>query len=812
MSDPMNWFPTSRRNVIKLLAAGAASWPLVGRAQGAAPTEWFGLNHVSVAEGPFLHAQDVNLHYMMEHDVDRFLVPYRQAAGIKTTAQIYPNWEAEGLGGHVGGHYLTALSQMAAAGDVESRRRLERMVAALAECQRASGGGYVGPYPVNDPFWQQLKAGKIEVSDFGLNGKWVPFYNLHKMFAGLRDAWLIAGNVEARDVLIRMSDWTEQQLSGLSDDQMQQMLQCEHGGMNEVFADVYAITGEPRYLRLARRFSHRLILDPLLRGEDQLDGLHANTQIPKVIGFARIAELSNDGDWFAASRFFWETVVQRRSVAIGGHGVREHFNPVGDFSSMVQSPQGPESCNSYNMLKLSAILYRTEPLARYADFSERVLFNHILSSQHPQHGGLVYFTPMRPRHYRVYSQANECFWCCVGTGMENHGKYAGFVYARGDASLTVNQFIASTLNWPEQGLRLTQATRFPEEARTELRFALDAPRHFSLRLRHPQWVAQDAFEIRINGQPEPGVSASGNYRIIERQWRDGDVVEIALPMQTTIERLPDGSEYVAVLHGPIVLAARTGTEHLDGLIADDARMAHVANGPLQPLDKAPMLVADPDDLASGIKVVAGQPLRFSAVALIRPADDARRLTLEPFHGVHDARYMVYWRTTTAADYPRLVRQLHASEAARLALEARTLDLVEPGEQQPEVEHHYSGEGSETGTFLGRHWRSAKQWFGYDLVAVRKPTALMLTYDGGQRDVHFHIELNGERLAEVTLQGGKPDSFVAVDYPIPAPLLAADGHYRLRFVAAQGSATAAIYEVRLIGDMAGEGGSAPRGQA
>ena len=760
----------------------------------------FPLARVRLLDGPFKHAQELNRAYLLQHDIHRLLAPFRIEAGLPPKAPKYPNWESSGLDGHTAGHYLTALAETwAATGDAECKQRLDAMVSELAECQRAQPDGYLGGVPRGRVLWDQIAAGKIDFQNFSLNGAWVPWYNLHKLFAGLRDAWLIGENAQAKDVLVRLSDWCDTLLSRLSDEQFQMMLRTEHGGMNEVLADVSAITGNPKYLALAQRFSHRALLEPLLQHHDQLTGLHANTQIPKVIGFARIAELGGDASWRDAARFFWNTVVEKRSLAFGGNSEREHFNPTDDFSSLIESREGPETCNTYNMLRLSETLFRNEPAARYADYYERAMFNHILASQHPTHGGYVYFTPIRPQHYRVYSQPEQCFWCCVGTGMENHSKYGEFIYAHSADALWVNLFLASELDWRERGVTLRQETSFPDDARTRLVLHLKEPQTFTLHVRHPGWVARDALAVSINGQKQTLLSSPASYAALTREWRDGDTIEIELPMRTTIERLPDGSDYVAFLHGPIVLAAKTGTEQLDGLIAGDGRMAHISTGPYLPLDSAPMLVGDPATLAEQLTPVAGKPLTFTAKSLIRP-EHFRDLELVPFFRVHDARYIMYWRTVSPEKYPQVMASLAAEEKARLALDARTLDQVTPGEQQPEVEHAFAGEESRSGVNQGRRWRDAAKWFSYRLRAESKePLALLVTYYADERGRNFDILANDHPLAHVSLDGRQRDRFVDVTYPIPADIAAAakGGMLTIKFVAAENSRTGSIYGVRLI---------------
>ena len=761
----------------------------------------FTLSQVRLLEGPFERAQRLDVAYLRTLDADRLLAPYRTEAGLEPKASKYPNWESTGLDGHTAGHYLTALAQAwAATRDPDMQRRLDYAVAELAACQRANGNGYVGGVPGARALWSEVAAGQLRVESFGLNGKWVPWYNLHKLFAGLRDAHTIGGNAQARDVLVRLADWADALVARLSDEQVQEMLRAEHGGMNEVLADVYALTRDEKYLRLAQRFSHRALLEPLRRHEDPLTGLHANTQIPKAIGYARIAALGGDASGRDAATFFWERIVGHRTVAFGGNSVREHFNPADDFSSMIESREGPETCNTYNMLRLTEQLFAHQPSARYVDYYERALFNHILSTQHPEHGGFVYFTPIRPRHYRVYSQPSQTFWCCVGSGLENHTKYGRFIYAHDGDDLFVNLFIASMLDWSDRQIRVRQETTFPDDASTRLVFSLTNPRRFTVHVRHPAWVAAGALAIRVNGRRWPPASKPSSFVPITREWREGDRVDIALPMRTALERLPDGSDYVAILHGPIVLAARTGTEELGSLVAGDGRMAHISPGPYLPLDGAPMLVGDPATLAGAIRPVPGRALTFSAREIIKPSA-ARDLELVPFSRVHDTRYMLYWRAVTPDKYGEVLTRLAVEERSRLALDARTIDRVTPGEQQPEIEHQIESDRSTTGVTNGRTWRDAAGSFGYALAAggARSPLQLLVTYSAGQRGRSFDIAVNGRVVTSVTLDGREPDRFADVVYPIPNEIVdrAANGVLRVTFVAKESSRTAAVYDLRLL---------------
>ncbi|RYF44629.1 MAG: glycosyl hydrolase, partial [Cytophagaceae bacterium] len=485
--------------------------------------------------------------YVLAHDPDRLLAPFLREAGLDPKKESYPNWESMGLDGHTAGHYLSALADMIASGDDadgEMGRRLDYMLSELDRAQKANGNGYLGGLPGSRDFWPLIAAG-----DTGkIWSKWAPWYNLHKMFAGLRDSAIVAKKPKARELLIKFGDWCVNTTSGLTDAQMQGMLSNEYGGMNEVMADIYAITGDKKYLDTAERFNHRSFFEPLMRGQDKLTGLHANTQIPKIIGLERIATLTGNAQQDLAAHFFWNTVVRNRTTAFGGNSVSEHFNDPSDFHPMLESREGPETCNTYNMLRLTEQLFATKPLASYADYYERALYNHILSAIDPQNPGYVYFTPIRPDHYRVYSEPEQSFWCCVGTGMENPGRYGQFIYARDKEGLYVNLFIPSELQTPD-GVSLRQENTFPSKQSTHFSLKLPKPSTFALRIRHPQWVPEGKLSVRVNGIPIPLSSKPSSYATVRRQWRSGDKIDVGLPMHIAVEQLPDKSNWAAILYG-----------------------------------------------------------------------------------------------------------------------------------------------------------------------------------------------------------------------------------------------------------------------
>ncbi len=758
------------------------------------PASLYPLSAVRLLPSPFTKAVEANRAYVLALDPDRLLAPIRREAGLSPKKPSYGNWENIGLDGHTAGHYLSALADMVAAGhdskDGELKRRLDYMVDELATCQKASADGYIGGIPGSRDLWKKFAAG-----DVGVVWKaWAPWYNLHKTYAGLRDAYLADGNAKARDVLVRFADWAESITKGLSDEQMQSMLGQEQGGMNEALADVYAITGDRKYLTLAQRFSHRAILDPLERGEDRLTGLHANTQIPKVIGFERIAALTGDKAEDRAARFFWDDVTGKRSVAFGGNSVSEHFNAPNDFQGMLEHREGPETCNTYNMLRLTEGLFSGQPEAKYADYYERALYNHILASIDPVHPGYVYFTPIRPGHYRVYSQPGQGLWCCVGTGMENPGRYGQFIYAKAEDGVYVNLFIASELTDKGRGLTIRQETRFPDEARTAFTLRLKKPTRMTLHLRHPGWVAA-GFAITVNGKSVKVDAAPSSYAAVTRTWKTGDRVEVALPMRTTVERLPDGSDWVSILHGPIVLASPTGKQDQAGLFAGAGRGDHIAQGALIPLDRMPALLSTVKDLPkSVVSDPAAGPMRFRLVDVAVPAAKGG-IPLEPFFRLQESRYQMVWDLTTKEKMAATQARLAEEERVKVARDAATIDKVAPGEQQPEVDHQMTGEGLETGIYNGRRWRHGRT-IQYTLDLRGEKTAdLEVTYSGDDANRTFNIYVNDVLVATQTLKGDQRGRFFEVRYPLPAAALA-DGKVTVRFVGKE-TLAGGLYDVRLL---------------
>jgi len=775
------------RNCLLSIAILLAPPALAAPAPPAA--EAFPLRDVRILDGPFRDAQQRGLDYLLSLDPDRLLHSFRLNAGLPTTARPYGGWEAPDveLRGHSLGHYLTACSLMyEATGDERPKARAIATAAELRKVQQALPArgmtpGYLSAFP--EEFFDRVEARR---------GVWAPYYTLHKILAGLLDVHRATGDATALETARNMAAWVGTRARRLTDAQWQAMLETEFGGMEDALTELYVTTGDPEHLRLARLFDHRAVFDPLARGEDRLDGLHANTQIPKAIGAARDCEVTGEPRYCAVSETFWRQVALRRSYAIGGHSEDEHFSPVAHLSRHLGETTA-ETCNTYNMLKLSRRLFLRDADPSRIDFYERGLFNHILASNDPATGRVTYFVSMEAGAFRTYSTAEDSFWCCVGTGMENPARFGEAVYARQGDALLVDLFLASELTWPEMGLVLRQETRFPEEEGTRLVLRLAKAARFGLRVRHPTW-AQGALEVRVDGSPQADDSRPGSYATIEREWRDGDVVEVRLPMSLRFESLPDDPSVGAFLYGPIVLAADLGTAGLDG-----ARRY----GPMAPelhgdeTGEAPVLVAPSPAAALARTRSTGEPLAFRTVGIGRPRD----LDLRAFYRLTDRRYAVYFPVVTEAQWAAQPAKRKAAEATRRELDARTVDVVAAGSADDERGHAMAEAGSDSGWLQGRRYRSARGGgsFSYALKVPREgPALLRVAYWGGESiRRRFDVLVEGEVVATQALFDDRPGEELPVEYPIPDRLLRGRDRARVSFRPPPGESTGAVFDVRVV---------------
>jgi DUF1680 family protein len=725
----------------------------------------FPLQEVRLLEGPFRHAMELDGAYLLSLDTERLVRNFRVNAGLPSEAEPLGGWEAPDceLRGHFVGHYMSACAQMyAATGEARYKEKGQAVVRVLGQCQEKLGDGYLSAFP--ETFIDRVEQ-RQQV--------WAPYYTLHKILAGLEDMCVYCQDEQALEMARKFGDWVVARNSRLSEEQMQAMLQTEQGGMNEALANLYALTGEKKYLEMSLRFNHHRVIDPLEAGEDRLTGKHANTQIPKFIGLARQYELTGDTKLEAGAKNFWQTVVHHRSYVIGGDSDGEMFTPTNRLSQM--GPNTTETCNTYNMLKLTRHLFCWEPRAEYADYYERALCNHILASQNPETGMMCYYVPLRAGSRKNFNSPDNDFWCCTGTGVENHGKYGDSIYFHNQSQLYVNLFIGSELDWKEKGLRVRQESRFPEEEQSRLTLSCAGPVELELKVRHPAW-ARRGFEVRVNGQEAPA-GEPGRYVAINRVWKDGDQIEIKMPYELHLEGFADKPERVAVMDGPLVL----------GAVIDMKK-------------PNPGIVSAPGKWLAELRPVANEVATFEgAVFRIPGQEKPETLRLEPFYKIYRRHYQVYWDQFTPEQWQGREKQQAAETQRRREIEARTVDWVNPGEEQNERDHNQKGERSSAGDFGDHFYRDAAEggWFSWDLKTLPKERQnLVLTYWGEDRGREFDIIVDGQKLATEHLTASHPGIYFDQVYPLPAALTKGKEKVTLRIQGA-GTWVGGVFGVRVM---------------
>ena len=745
----------------------------------------FNLKDVRLLNSPFRHAMEIDSAYLLSLSADRLLNRFFVNAGLPPKAPVYGGWESSGLSGHTLGHYLSACSMMyASTGAPAFAARVRYIVDELAKCQQARKTGYVGAIPNEDTLWAKVARGDIHSSGFDLDGGWSPWYTVHKVMAGLLDAYLYTDNTQALKVAEGLANWTAVELKGLNDEQIQHMLACEFGGMNDALTNLYALTGKRKYLDLSYKFQHLAIVDPLALDEDQLAGKHSNTQIPKIIGSARRYEVRGDAKDSAVARNFWNIVVGHHTYVIGGNSDHEYLDEADHLSDYL-SESTCESCDTYNMLKLTRHLFAWQPDSRLADYYERALYNHILASQNPTDAMMCYFVPLRMGGKKAFSDSIHTFTCCVGSGMENHSKYGEGIYYEGsDGSLYVNLFIPSVLNWRDKGITVTQLTHYPYSDSIQLIIGAAAARTagaaapFALRIRRPWWAAS-GMRILVNGKPVTTGPEEHGYMVIERHWRKGDKVEIVAPMNLYTEAMPDNVNRVALLFGPVVLAGNLGDKD-----------------PSNDLHGVPVLLTADHNVNDWVKPVSGRPLTFQTYGVGKPMD----VTLTPFFNTYDHYYSVYWDYFTPGDWTNREAAYEAEKRRQKDIDDRTIDIMRPGEMQPERDHHLESADSYVGDDESRKSRDCRNegFFAFDMKVLPDASdSLMVTAWGGDNGRVVDIYIDGTKIATQALQHPKPNQFVDLMYAIPDSLTAGKTTVRVKFQAPKGKSSGAIFGCRVL---------------
>jgi len=752
------------------------------------------LTAVRLTGGPLKHAQGLDAKYLLDLEPDRMLAYYRMRAGLERKAEPYAGWDGDrrNLTGHIAGHYLSAVSLMwAATGDQRFKQRADYIVSELQIVQDKHGDGYLSALAGGRKAFGDLANGVIRSASFDLNGEWSPWYTLHKTFAGLRDAYRYVGNKAALQVEMRFAEWAEGILAKLDDDQIQRMLNTEFGGMNEVLTDLYADTGDKRWLTQSYRFEHRAVLDPLKRGEDNLAGLHGNTQVPKLIGSAVRYALTGDKADGTAARFFWDRVVHHHTFPTGGHGKDEYFREPGKLSNITDG-RTSESCNLYNMLKLTRRLFALQPNVDYAEFHERVLFNHVLGSMDPNDGAMCYMVPVGRNARKEYQDMQRSFTCCVGSGMESHALHAlGIYYESGDR-VWVNLYAPSTAQWDAAGVQIEMATDFPEGEAASLKLTIREPKPFTIALRRPSW-AESGFTVKINNEAIENLAPPGSYVELKRTWKTGDIVSLVLPKALRLETFPDNQQRASVMWGPLVLAGDLGPEPTRG----------AGQQPQQPApapSEAPALVVSERRTIDWLRPVPDKPGTFRTSLARDLTNSTRDLELVPFYRLHRRTYSAAWDVLTPAEFEKRVAEIAAERERMRKLEAITIVSVPIGQGEAEKMFNQQGEGTRVVRVDGRAGRSSPNWLSYDLPVKESSAvvALVVTYNTDQRRARtFEVLVDGQRVSQQTIPAGSDSRFFDVMYPLAPELLAGKQKVTVRFQTAQGSEVPAVFGIRLV---------------
>jgi uncharacterized protein len=670
----------------------------------------FPLSAVTLLPGELLTEQQSMLGYLRTEDLDRLLHNFRLNAGLESAAKPLSGWEAPDceLRGHYTGHFLSALALMhSATGEAALRDRGATLVHELHACQQALGGGYLSAFPKS--FLERLARGERV---------WAPWYTLHKVAAGLLDQYTLCGNEEALQMAIDFAEFVETFTKPLDDMAMQRMLQTEFGGMPAFFADLYAVTKDARHLALARRFTHHKVLDALALGRDELKGLHANTQIPKVIAQARLFELTGDAWAGKVARFFWQTVTEHRCYATGGTSSFEYWRDLPDKHSWQRSSQDAENCCTHNLLKLTKLLWQQAPDSKYGDYYERALWNGILGTKSPHDpAAIMYFVPMQSGSFRYYGEGDNAYVCCSGTGIESFSKLGEFVYAHDDDGVWVNLFTPSEVDWAAKGVKLRQETKFPDEERTILTIATKQPQKFTLHVREPFWC-RGAMRIAVNAETSALLPTTDGYAALSREWHDGDRIEVVLPMRTRCEPLGDDPNLLALCYGPVVLAVDLG----HGGMTKEMQRGEGAEAYRENLEGAGMEVPciyldrnKPELLRSG------RSLEFAN-------------GMVPFYRLRGTRYAIY--AITSASYLQIDDFNDGWDSVGAA----------------DTAHNFQAWQSERGESHGKAWVRSPLWFRYDLsVWPSSSNTLHITFARDEDAKTFELCVDGVVVATPTLQ-------------------------------------------------------------
>lgn len=768
----------------------------------------FPLKDVRITEGQFKHIQDLNHQYLLSLEPDRLLSWFRREAGLTPKAKPYPLWESEDfqwtgpLAGHIMGFYLSSMSMLyQTTGDPQIINRLKYTLAGLKEVQDTNGDGYLLATRRGRLVFSEVVSGNFKTSNPVINDVWEPVYIMNKIMLGLYNTFTMCELNEAKPILVKMADWFGHGIiDKLSHDDIQKLLVCEHGSINESYINVYQITGEEKYLRWAERLNDEDMWIPLSKGEDILHGWHANTQIPKFTGFTNVYRFNDDKRLYNAARMFWDIVTNRHTWSNGGNSTGEHFFPEGEFANRVQNFGGPESCNSVNMMRLTEILLQTEADVKYVDYYEKVLFNHVLANFEPVEGMCCYYTSMRPGHYKTHAYPYDSFWCCVGTGLEAPTKFAKLIYMHTDNSLYVNMFIPSVLEWKEKGISVVQQTKYPDSNSVKLLFETKENKdaNFKLKIRKPFWAEDKTFKVRVNGRTSKWKISEDGYIDIVRVWRNGDKVDIEFEPKLDVQYLKNSTRYCSVNYGAISMGMKIDNTNIDS--TDFRSPTKTVADIFIPISDVPVMYGTPEEIKSRMKILKGDQLKIEYAP-----EEAESSYLVPFNRIHYSRYALYFvRVDDEMEYHRSVKASSDYNGVKPEMQISVVDSVIIGDAKSETMHKAEFVSCNSGSLdMKKYWRRATEggFMMYNLKSLPdKHMTLWITTRAADQDIYsYSVRVDGREMKTFERHGDRKN--LATDYfyeriDLPNDLTQGKKDITVKIEAIGRGRTADVLDVRL----------------
>lgn len=748
------------------------------------------LNFVRVSDEYYNNAFEKEIEYLKSLDADRLLAGFREVKGLKPKAEVYHGWENTEIKGHTLGHYLSALSQAyAVTNDMDLYKRIEYIIGELAEAQLDNGYLFASGEYLFDNIENNKPA-------------WVPWYTMHKIFEGIIMAYEVTGSKKAYDIMSRLADWVYNRSSSWDEETNLRVLRVEYGGMNDCLYDVYSHTNKKEHLLAAQKFDEIALFKALYEGKDILNGLHANTTIPKFVGaLKRYMVLDGcDSFYLEASKNFWDIVVKHHTYITGGNSEWEHFG-MPDILDAHRTNCNCETCNTYNMLKLSMGLFQTTGEKKYLDFYDNTLTNAILSSQNPQTGMTTYFQPMATGYFKVYSTPYDSFWCCTGTGMENFTKLNDGIYYTGAnpevLEITVGRYISSEFALPERTLKLKMNANYPYSEDSSIVISdigENTYLHFILRLRIPDWC-NGSYKVDIGGSCE-GITEKDGFIYIDRNWKSNDKLNMKWNMAVTYERLQDNPYAVAFKYGPVVLCAGLGTENME-----TSKTGVDVTIPACNIDLKDYIFIKNMTVEQWLSDITNNMVRKQGTLefTLRNTDEDERLVFKPYYKQHDERYGIYFSLfdISSENYHSYMEK---KERKRL-LELMTVDLLPVSNDQYELQHEIKGKDTFADTRNGYKCRGIYPggFFSYRMkVDSTKNNELILMLAREGKPVEYEIYADDELLVSKSTMGGWPPRIYEENVAIPINITNNKSCITIKFINKSEAAVFKLYgHVRMI---------------